>query len=399
MKKLTATLLALVLALTTLLCVPALADTTIANTDGLELRVLKCSVSDIGGETSVTLHTRVINNKSLKLWVGFDGSTIDGVDADDSGRSIEANTDTGDNDPKYYTFSCHTSVPNPKTLQTTLIVQDYDNYDELFRQELTIDLTSLPVGDAPVETPKPTTPPSSYDDSNDYSNDYSYDDDGNYAPPYTPKSTNYQTLQKGSKGQAVRDLQQRLVDLGYLCDKVDGSYGRNTNTAVRAFCEQNGLPIASQATPEMQEKLFSGYARYHTMPYIPLMIAGDYKITPPWETGTNNVGSIQVELVNRSSDRGIRGYVLSFYQTDMYGNKIDLHPEGNGVYYADREVIHYLEPGHYQSVEECYPFALPQKYGGTYAVYVGVMKVVLDDGEVRELGHDDITYFECRVDH
>ena len=386
MKKTIAILLAALMALTTLLCAPALADTTIVNADGLELRVLKCSITDIGGETSVTLHTRVINNKSLKLWVGFDASTIDGVEADDSGRSIEANSDTGDNDPKYYTFSCHTSVSNPTTLKTTLIVQDYDAYDELYREELTIDLTSLPKGEAPVETPKPTVSPST-DTPTDYSGS------GNTAPAYTPASYDFKTLQQGSKGQAVRDLQQRLTDLGYLCDKIDGSYGRNTNTAVRSFCDQNGLPICNQATPEMQQLLYSSSAQYYEEPYIPLVIGATFqKKTPLQVNYGGSAGQMTIQLVNRSSTRGIRGYVIYYYQTDMYGNKINLAEDGT-LYEIWYDELNPIEPAHYK---DALSYVIP-KYYGTYAVYVGIQKIVFDDGEIRELDLDDVDFYECVI--
>ena len=45
---------------------------------------------------------------------------------------------------------------------------------------------------------------------------------GRTAPSYTPASTDYKTLKPGNKGRAVRDLQQRLIDLGYLSGKADG---------------------------------------------------------------------------------------------------------------------------------------------------------------------------------
>lgn len=43
------------------------------------------------------------------------------------------------------------------------------------------------------------------------------------------------TLRRGSKGQRVRDLQNRLIDLGFLREMADGDFGSKTETAVRAF--------------------------------------------------------------------------------------------------------------------------------------------------------------------
>ena len=47
-------------------------------------------------------------------------------------------------------------------------------------------------------------------------------------------------LLEGTSGSDVDSLQRQLIDLGYL-DKATGYYGTETNAAVRAFQERNGL--------------------------------------------------------------------------------------------------------------------------------------------------------------
>ena len=370
--------------------IPALAETTLVKQDGLELRVLGYSLDSTSDAPILTLNIRVINDKDIKLWVGFTDSTVDGVPVKDTGRSIDPHTDTGADAPKYYSFmgsdddggAGYAALKTARTLRTTLVVQDYDNYDELFRQEVTIDIADLSKGAAPVETPKPTVAPSKSDTSSGYSSDT--------APAYTPASTNYKTLKQGSRGRAVRDLQQRLIDLGYLTGKVDGSFGRNTITAVRSFQEQNSLPIGNEASPEMQAYLYSSSARYYVEPYLPLSIGPTYKLETPQKTHLDNAGMMNILLVNRSSTRGIRGYVLSYYQTDMYGNRITMTA---GLTHFESQEMNYIEPGHYK---DAFSFVI-EKYYNTYAVYVGVQQVVLDDGEVREIDLDEVTYFECAI--
>lgn len=52
----------------------------------------------------------------------------------------------------------------------------------------------------------------------------------------------YPTLKKGSKGSAVRDMQERLAFLGYMdYGEVDGDYGNRTKDAVYAFQIANYL--------------------------------------------------------------------------------------------------------------------------------------------------------------
>ena len=50
-------------------------------------------------------------------------------------------------------------------------------------------------------------------------------------------------LRKGSRGEDVRELQQRLNASGYSCSKVDGIFGQKTLEAVTAFQADRGLAV------------------------------------------------------------------------------------------------------------------------------------------------------------
>lgn len=64
-------------------------------------------------------------------------------------------------------------------------------------------------------------------------------------------------LRRGSRGDDVRALQQRLNELGYNCGKADGIFGRQTYNAVRAFQRQNGLAVDGIVGKNTRSKLFS----------------------------------------------------------------------------------------------------------------------------------------------
>lgn len=51
------------------------------------------------------------------------------------------------------------------------------------------------------------------------------------------------TLKKGSKGQAVKDLQEALKALGFSPGKVDGLFGTATEKAVKAFQASVGIDV------------------------------------------------------------------------------------------------------------------------------------------------------------
>ena len=82
------------------------------------------------------------------------------------------------------------------------------------------------------------------------------------APTNTPAPTTtpMRTLKKNFTGEDVKQLQQALVDLGYLNDAADGTFGTNTQEAVIRFQAVNGLSADGLAGAKTQELLYSGSA-------------------------------------------------------------------------------------------------------------------------------------------
>ncbi len=69
------------------------------------------------------------------------------------------------------------------------------------------------------------------------------------------------TLQKGSKGDAVVKLQNRLNELGYSVGKADGDFGNKTKMAIEQFQSNNGLEVTGIADEKTQEILYSEDAK------------------------------------------------------------------------------------------------------------------------------------------
>ena len=96
------------------------------------------------------------------------------------------------------------------------------------------------------------------------------------------------TLRSGSRGDAVTELQNRLVDLKLLDGDVDGIYGSQTEEAVRAFQEEmirlgeTSLDRDGVATPQVTSLLFSDLSSYGYVapPFFdesqPLSLTPDY---------------------------------------------------------------------------------------------------------------------------
>ena len=80
------------------------------------------------------------------------------------------------------------------------------------------------------------------------------------APTSAPTSEAARTLKKGSTGADVKKLQQALIDLGYLSDTADGTFGAKTQDAVTLFQAVNDLDADGLAGAKTQALLFSGTA-------------------------------------------------------------------------------------------------------------------------------------------
>ena len=81
-----------------------------------------------------------------------------------------------------------------------------------------------------------------------------YDND---APSATPADD---TLEQGDSGDAVKALQKRLIELGYMNGTADGDFGSATKAAVKLFQKQASLTVDGVAGPGTQSALLSSNA-------------------------------------------------------------------------------------------------------------------------------------------
>ena len=72
--------------------------------------------------------------------------------------------------------------------------------------------------------------------------------------------TEYQNLSPGDRGEAVMNLQRRLVQLGYANGNPNGQYGNATISAVQLYQQSNGMDVDGLASAWLQATLFSDNA-------------------------------------------------------------------------------------------------------------------------------------------
>jgi peptidoglycan hydrolase-like protein with peptidoglycan-binding domain len=71
----------------------------------------------------------------------------------------------------------------------------------------------------------------------------------------------YASMREGDEGNAVKNLQYTLYELGYYDGAIDGKYGQTTADAVRAFQIQNKLtPVDGVAGSKTLAKMYSSDA-------------------------------------------------------------------------------------------------------------------------------------------
>lgn len=80
------------------------------------------------------------------------------------------------------------------------------------------------------------------------------------ATPTSAGTASSEVLKEGSEGTAVKQLQQRLKELGYYTGSVDGKYGKGTTSAVKDFQAANNLTADGIAGKATQQAIYGNYA-------------------------------------------------------------------------------------------------------------------------------------------
>lgn len=87
------------------------------------------------------------------------------------------------------------------------------------------------------------------------------------APADEAPATTKPTLKRGSKGQAVKDLQTKLVSLGYNIGSygIDGDFGKATEAAVKQFQRDHNLTADGIVGPKTYAALEGGKQATYTV--------------------------------------------------------------------------------------------------------------------------------------
>ena len=157
------------------------------------------------------------------------------------------------------------------------------------------------------------------------------------------------TAVKGDRGSHVQDIQQMLIDLGYLFEKADGVYGKNTEEAVKWYQRENGLAETGEVTDELFVKLaeardvFMGYTVYDTQ-YCATWLKDDgERGCNLCRTHTQLEGQIRVLI--ESGDADDRGRALSLWKDEinrLYSILFEMYDDETAAFLANAQVTFFL---------------------------------------------------------
>ena len=159
---------------------------------------------------------------------------------------------------------------------------------------------------------------------------------------------------KGSSGATVTEIQTRLKAWGYYTGSVDGTYGSQTEKAVRYFQQSNGLSVDGQAGSETLAALglpadsgggpgSSGGGNSGDVDLLARLISAESR-GEPYE-GQVAVGAVVLNRVNHASFPNSISEVI--YQSGafscLYDGQFD-QPVAESSYRAARDALNGWDP-------------------------------------------------------
>lgn len=211
----------------------------------------------------------------------------------------------------------------------------------------------------------------------------------------------YDELKKGSNGDVVKAVQAKLIELGYLDDKADGSFGNKTKTAVELYEDEQGLTVDGVLEP---------LEVYYTLDCAPL---SRNEVTVS-KAAVDDIESIQAALnvlpirvssakvlvqsklnketypdmltavVENATEKNITGYTVGFLAYDANGEAVQIltQYDENGYYeiLGDAESID-LQAG--ASFGSSYGWRLEDNHGIVYLIAC-VQTATYEDGSTWE---------------
>ncbi|MGI5970533.1 MAG: spore cortex-lytic enzyme [Oscillospiraceae bacterium] len=161
------------------------------------------------------------------------------------------------------------------------------------------------------------------------------------------ESASAATFKQGSTGSTVTQIQQRLINWGYLSGWADGVYGSKTRAAVVKFQRKNGLKVDGICGPETLAALgisvTSGGSQRNEVNLLARLISAEARGEP--YSGMVAVGAVVLNRVDHPSFPNTLAGVI--YQKGAFTCIEDGQwdqPVSDSAYQAAREALNGSDP-------------------------------------------------------
>lgn len=207
----------------------------------------------------------------------------------------------------------------------------------------------------------------------------------------------YDSLKKGSYGDTVKAMQAKLIELGYLDDKADGSFGAKTKTAVELFEEEQGLIVDGvleplevyyllDCAPLSRDEVIVSKAQVDDIESIQAALAvlpvrvSNAKVLVQSKLNKDTYPDMLTAVVENRTDKKIVGYTVGFLAYDASGEAVQIltQYDENGYFeiLGDAEAIE-LTAG--SSFGSSYGWRLQNEHGIVYLIAC-VKEATFEDG-------------------
>lgn len=156
------------------------------------------------------------------------------------------------------------------------------------------------------------------------------------------------TYQRGSSGETVRQIQQKLSNWGYYSGSVDGIYGSKTVEAVKYFQRVNGLTVDGKCGPQTLKALGMNVSSTSStssgdVALLARLISAEARGEP--YTGQVAVGAVVLNRVESPSFPGTISGVI--YQSGAFSCLYDgqfWEPVADSAYRAAQDALNGWDP-------------------------------------------------------
>lgn len=241
----------------------------------------------------------------------------------------------------------------------------------------------------------------------------------------------FDNIEKGSTGDTVKELQQALINLGYLTGVADGQFGGMTEEAVKAWQSANSLDATGIVDENTYEKISTASLEYvaenapegmiideeqwkawkvsgqcKLFPFMGAAREAGYTFTVPWGQSDSDHKTVSFVFKDGDSKRTLDNVEMYYGVTDQAIIYTGLWTDDESVFKSEdfKEACIRLMLGyniHYDSETESPVLNLTRERAEEVVSYCldNIEHCLVDDMRIRVLREADRDYYSFHMEY